>query len=89
MKPFWSDNSTPGIYIFIELETMGEEEQLDYLQKENENARGMVSDLMESLKGAMKAFKTTQKPVPKTDFTKRNESVEGILIIELIPIYSR
>jgi len=36
----------------------------------------MVSDLMESLKGAMKAFKTTQKPAPKADFTKRNESVE-------------
>jgi len=62
------------------LETLAEDEQLDYIQTENEKVRNMVSDLTEAIKTTISKIKTVNKPKPRVDFTKRNEDVEGIHI---------
>ena len=48
------------------------------MQEENEKVRNMVNDLSASIKAALLKMKTTSKPKPKVEFTKRNEDVEGI-----------
>ncbi len=63
-----------------DLETMDDEEQLAYLTKQNEEAKKMVNDLMEAARLTMTSIKAAHKPVPKVDFTKRSDDVEGIHI---------
>lgn len=60
------------------LDNLNDEEQLQYLKNENDSARNMINDLMEAFKTTISSFRTTHKPVPKADFTKRSEDVEEI-----------
>lgn len=66
--------------INIDLQTLAEDEQLEYIEEENTKARSMINDLTEAIRMTIDKIKSVSKPEPRVKFTQMNIDVEGIHI---------